>query len=211
MGRPSDYTDEIAAEICQRMAEGQSLRKICSDPEMPATGTVMRWLKTNEAFQEHYSRARDLGLDWWHDKLLEIAFDGSGDIIIDNGKTKIDNENVQRSRLKVHAIQWHLGKLAPKKYGDNPETDAADMAAGLPQKITRVIVTWDDRNGDKLQAPQTPRQLTYQPPPDIDAEILRRLTDAIAMHVPRADSRPPNDVLDEVFRIVNGALRMHYG
>ena len=31
--------------ICARIAEGESLRQICLDPEMPAESTVFRWLK----------------------------------------------------------------------------------------------------------------------------------------------------------------------
>jgi hypothetical protein len=34
-GRPSDYCAEIAMTICDRLADGESLRAICADAEMP--------------------------------------------------------------------------------------------------------------------------------------------------------------------------------
>ncbi len=43
-GRPTLYTVALAVEICKRLAERESLRKICKDPSMPANSTVMGWL-----------------------------------------------------------------------------------------------------------------------------------------------------------------------
>ena len=43
-GRPSDFTIETMAEICDRIAEGNSLTQICdSDPNLPSRRTVLRW------------------------------------------------------------------------------------------------------------------------------------------------------------------------
>ncbi len=39
-GRPSLYTDALAAKICARLAEGETLRAICRDGAMPAISTV---------------------------------------------------------------------------------------------------------------------------------------------------------------------------
>ena len=34
-GRPRLYTYEIAEEICERLAEGETLRSVCRDKHMP--------------------------------------------------------------------------------------------------------------------------------------------------------------------------------
>ncbi len=34
-GRPSLYTEALAAKICRRLADGEPLRAICRDKEMP--------------------------------------------------------------------------------------------------------------------------------------------------------------------------------
>ncbi len=39
-GRPSLYTEALAADICRRLAEGETLRAICRDKAMPDKATV---------------------------------------------------------------------------------------------------------------------------------------------------------------------------
>ena len=51
-GRPSSFTPKIANEICARLAEGQSLRRISADPKMPDRATVFRWLFQGEEVEE---------------------------------------------------------------------------------------------------------------------------------------------------------------
>ena len=47
-GRPSIYSDQIAMEICTRLAHGESMRSICEDPKMPHRTTVLWWLADGE-------------------------------------------------------------------------------------------------------------------------------------------------------------------
>ncbi len=120
-GRPSLYTEALAAEICRRLAEGETLRSLCRDPTMPDKATVLRWLadKKKTDFREQYVYAREMQADALFDEALEIADDASGDWTEDkDGKKVVDHENIQRSRLRVDARKWAAGKMAPKKYGD---------------------------------------------------------------------------------------------
>lgn len=106
MGRPTDFTEDLAREICARMREGRSLRAICRDDEdMPSQRTVYYWLESNEAFLQKYVCARE----------------GQADSIFDEAQDIADSatpEDVQVARLRVDTIKWRAGKLAPKKYGD---------------------------------------------------------------------------------------------
>ena len=120
-GRPSLYTEALAAKICLRLAEGETLRSICRDKAMPDKATVLRWLadKKKADFRDQYARARELQADALFDEALEIADDVSGDWTTDKDRKKtLDHENVQRSRLRVDTRKWAAGKLAPKRYGD---------------------------------------------------------------------------------------------
>jgi len=58
MSRPTDYTEEVGLAICERIADGESLRTICSDNDMPGRTTVYQWLEAQPAFANHYARAR---------------------------------------------------------------------------------------------------------------------------------------------------------
>ena len=120
-GRPSLYTDALAAEICRRLAEGETLRSVCRDKAMPDKATILRWLadKKKADFREQYVYAREMQADALFDEALEIADDASGDWTEDkDGKKVVDHENIQRSRLRVDTRKWAAGKMAPKKYGD---------------------------------------------------------------------------------------------
>lgn len=44
MGRPSAFTQAVADLICERIADGESLRLICADGGMSNKATVFRWL-----------------------------------------------------------------------------------------------------------------------------------------------------------------------
>jgi hypothetical protein len=56
-GRPSRFTDEIGLIICERLANGESLRAMCEDDDMPDKATVFRWLAFHEDFRDRYALA----------------------------------------------------------------------------------------------------------------------------------------------------------
>jgi len=116
MGRPSIFTQEIADAICDKLADGESLRKICLADDMPGKATVFRWLAADKTFQDQYARAREAQADTLADEILDIADDGSNDFMGDD--EKYNGDAVQRSRLRVDARKWLAGKLRPKVYGD---------------------------------------------------------------------------------------------
>lgn len=57
-GRPSKFTPEIADEICERLANGEPLAKICRDEHMPTRVAVHDWAKADGEFL-YASHARE--------------------------------------------------------------------------------------------------------------------------------------------------------
>ena len=47
-----------------RIAEGESLRSVCKDADMPVAATVCRWLALREDFRTKYARAHDWQAEW---------------------------------------------------------------------------------------------------------------------------------------------------
>lgn len=122
MGRPSDYSDAKALEICRRLSEGESLRSICRDETMPDKTTVLRWLSLHADFRTQYAHAREMQTEFWAEEILDIADDGSNDTYVDEkGNERVDHDVVNRSKLRVDTRKWLMSKLAPKKYGDKIE------------------------------------------------------------------------------------------
>jgi hypothetical protein len=139
-GRPSDFTQEIAAKICAEMADGNSLRTICRSADMPAASTVYLWLIAHKDFSEQYTRACEDRAHAMAEEALEIADDGERDYgqKDDEGVPIFNSEHVQRSRLRVDTRKWFASKLAPKKYGDKVTQEHMGPDGGPVQTVTEI-------------------------------------------------------------------------
>nr|WP_312295970.1 hypothetical protein [Brevundimonas diminuta] len=104
MPRPLEFNEAVADAICERLADGESLRSICRDDEMPAKSTVFKWLGLIPAFADQYARARETQADSLADDIVDIA----------------DNKALEPNdkRVRIDARKWLAGKLRPKAYGD---------------------------------------------------------------------------------------------
>ncbi len=121
-GRKSEFSQDIADKICERIAAAESLRSICKSDDFPNAATVFKWLTQFPAFAEQYARAKDEQAETIFDEMMEIADDARNDWMEQHGKDdvgyQLNGEHIQRSRLRIDARKWILGKLKPKKYGD---------------------------------------------------------------------------------------------
>jgi|SRR3954470_13622876 hypothetical protein len=106
------FTQELADSICQGLASGRSLQKLCKELGTH-TGCVMRWLadSRHEEFRRQYTHARELQADYLAEEILDIADDYYGD------------PDANSRRLRVDARKWYAGKLRPKKYGEASQID----------------------------------------------------------------------------------------
>ena len=114
-GRPTTYSDLMAAEICGEISEGKSLRSICKAARMPSCSTVFLWLSKHPEFSEQYARAREEQADAIADECLDIA----------------ENEpDVQRARLMIDVRKWFASKMKPRKYGDRITQEHTGLDGG---------------------------------------------------------------------------------
>lgn len=139
MGRPPKYKPKLAQKVCQLIAEGNSLRKVCQLEGMPSRSTVFEWIVQYDEFSDQYARAKEKSVESMAEEILEIADDGTNDYVADNydkGRTpgyRVDGENIQRSKLRVDTRKWLMGKLKPKKYGDKLDvTSGGDKVEVAP-------------------------------------------------------------------------------
>lgn len=135
MSRKDSYTQQIADEICERIAQGEPLRQICRDEHMPAWRTVYDWLNKYEDFATAIARARELGFDAIAEDLLDIADDGKNDWMEKYDKDgeavgyQLNGEHVQRSKLRIETRLKLLAKWSPKKYGDKQQVEMSGQLA----------------------------------------------------------------------------------
>ena len=107
MGKPKTWTDDKrkAAQdvICERIADGESLRAICQANDMPSVTLAKHWLRDDASFAAQYARAREDQADHYAEEIIAIAD---------------TEEDAAKARVRVDARKWVASKLKPKKYGD---------------------------------------------------------------------------------------------
>lgn len=132
-GRPTDYTPELADTICARLSEGESLRSVCKDENMPSRQTVFNWMRTHKGFLDQYARAKQESADAMAEDILTIA-EVTVEMVQEN--PEVAGPIVQAQRLHVDAKKWLMSKMKPKKYGDQIDiTSKGESIAVLPAEI----------------------------------------------------------------------------
>tara|TARA_R110000822_G_scaffold122986_3_gene257308 strand:- start:1435 stop:1851 length:417 start_codon:yes stop_codon:yes gene_type:complete len=112
MGRPTDYTEDLAAEICSRIALGNSLRAVVQMDGMPSSRTIYNWFGKYDEFVQQYARAKEDSADSRADQIEEI-----GD------KVLTGEYDPAAARVAIDAFKWTSGKHKPKKYGDKQQIE----------------------------------------------------------------------------------------
>ena len=155
-GRPTSFSEEKARIICDRLADGESLRSICRDEGMPVLQTVYGWMHTRPSFVEQYLRAREEQAETHADIIVDLSdatpetlpvYDRDGNVI----ELKLDSAWVQWMRQRIEARKWVAAKLRPKRYGDR-------VSVGGDAENPVVVQNSFEVFGELLTAIQTGRQ-----------------------------------------------------
>ena len=124
-GRPSDYSFQVAISICARLAEGKSLRAICSEAGMPGRATVFRWIARHKEFRDEYTLACELRAEDLADEMIEMIEIADDPCVwvekigADGRAVRVlDDENLARVRLRMKALERQAARMAPRKYGN---------------------------------------------------------------------------------------------
>jgi len=137
-GRQLVFMEDVADKVLERISNGESLRAVCLDPDMPDGSTIRKWLARNPDFARQYAYARDEQADSLFDETIFIA---------DSLGVGVTSEQVQLARLQIDTRKWVAGKLRPKKYGDlvKHEHTGADGGAIALQAVNVAQLDYDQR------------------------------------------------------------------
>lgn len=143
MGRPSKYSDVIADAICDEIAIGRSLLSITAESDFPSERTVYRWLESNEAFRQKYTRAREFQAEHYAAQIVELAdtpVEARKIVIKADGSEEITiGDAVERTKVQIDARKWYAARLNPKKYGDKVQTELTGRDGGAIQSEHRIV------------------------------------------------------------------------
>lgn len=127
----AEFSQELFDTICERIADGESLRAICRDEGMPTASNVFRWVNADAAVAEQYARAREASADADAEDISDIA-----------KRTLAGEYEPQAARVAIDALKWSAGKRKPKVYGDKIALGGADdlpplQVAAIERRIVK--------------------------------------------------------------------------
>ena len=131
-------------EVIELIENGLSLRKACE--KLGYHRRDFHKLVNNDAkLNDQYTYAREERSDLIFEEILNIADDSDCDTITKMiGDELVDVENkefINRSKVRIDARKWMLGKMQPKKYGDKLDvTTDGEKINNIPNVINVKIV-----------------------------------------------------------------------
>jgi hypothetical protein len=135
MGRKTIFTTELAAKICEHIANGMSLSSIAELRGMPASSTVIQWLakgdkgdETYSNFVLEYARARSASGDAAYEHIRDyeerMQLPRLTESLVDGRKVMVATPgylDANVGRTLIDSAKWRASKLKPKVYGDRLE------------------------------------------------------------------------------------------
>jgi hypothetical protein len=108
--------NEVVFAICERIAEGESLRNICKDEEMPKLSHLLAVAAENKVVGKLIEQAMRMRALAMGDDVVSEA---------ERGQKEDDSAVAVASRkLLIDSKKWYASKLAPSLFGDKVEVDA---------------------------------------------------------------------------------------
>lgn len=129
--RSHGYNSVVADLICQKLAEGSSLTKVCATDGFPAYTTICRWRRENPAFKEALEEARRDRSEYMRDLALEEAL-------------AADEDSAQSQKLKHEAYKWAAGTDLPERYSAKTKIEGS---LNIPMQL--VVNTGIIRNEEE--------------------------------------------------------------
>lgn len=124
-GPPSTYTPEKALTLCEGVANGKTIRSICSAAGMPDPSTIRNWLLRFPDFRELYHQARIMQSHALFDEIMDYSHALIDTSMREDGMIYKDRE----AAVAIRALQWSAGKLNPSQYGEHiPHTVATSVS-----------------------------------------------------------------------------------
>ena len=143
-GRQTTYTKAKADEILERIAGGESVRKICLSKRLPPAPTVFGWVKDDRnGFADRYARAREIQCDVMFDRLQELSEKA---LRVAKGApgTGEAGAKVQAIKLEIDTLKWILAKRFPERWADRIRNEVTGKDGGPIKQEAEFKVTPED-------------------------------------------------------------------
>ena len=120
------YTEQDMMAVIARIANGETLLRICAEPTSPSREVFRHWMKEVPALQQFYEDAKIYRTEHLADEIIDIADDTTFDTKENKeGVESANSEWITRSALRVKTRQWLLERTNSKMYGNKTSTEVS--------------------------------------------------------------------------------------
>lgn len=134
----SGYTPELYHTMCNRIANGETLKAICAEESMPTHASFHRWRDMSNENKIEYRAAMLARTELHIDEALHIA-DGEP-YQNEAGEIVQTLEETQRSKLRIET-RWKLAGIHNADYADKKTTVIANPdGTGLLENATEIEI-----------------------------------------------------------------------
>lgn len=125
-GRPTDYTPDLGAVICERIALSRTVVAALAEDDMPDASTFYRWLTKHKELRDNYAMALGFRAEADNEEMRRVAYDL--ELPSDHKRTIVD------------VLKWQQARAAPKRYGDKLALVGGDETDAPIKLIQRRVV-----------------------------------------------------------------------
>ncbi len=119
VGRPPEPVPWDKAEaFLAHIEAGHTATSWCSVDGNPKFSTVYDWARKDETFAARFAQARETQGRALIERAQDIADNSAEDwIVTDDGKTRLNTEHIQRSKLRVETMLKRAACFCPSLFG----------------------------------------------------------------------------------------------
>jgi hypothetical protein len=143
------FNIDTALLICQKVREGQTLKSIACEPDLPDLAIIHYWQRSNPQFSEEIKLARQERAEYYHDRVVQLADE------------VVDKDEVPVARFKADTYKWAAEKGNPERYGQKTQ-----VSGSIENKVSMIVLN----TGIKRAKPDVEVEVTKKEEIETDIE-----------------------------------------
>lgn len=156
------WDERVASEMFARLCEGETMTRICADPDMPSFSTVWRWQQTIPEFAAAVATARRIQAERFCDLGWDIA-------------CAVTPQTAFATKVQLEQLRWTAAAMAPRRFGRFKavtwEDEPAAAAQAEPQQVVFRVRQFEKALGEDgktylREVPEAPEGMALSDVPD---------------------------------------------
>lgn len=123
------YQPDIALEVCEKVAEGATLRETLDLPGAPARSTWYRWCMLYPDLKIAYDIARAISAEGMEEDMLEAA-----KTLLTGGRAGLTALQLDAIKAGMAQLRWSAARRDPAKFAERPQVQTV-----IPVQINTTL------------------------------------------------------------------------